>query len=127
MTRNKWYNRWWIKYVVFVIILIVFYVLVRNTINETTISKHLKQKNEELLQDSKNKDKLIDSLVVQKNKVKIIREKISTKEQEARLQELRQQLVELRKQKVEANSIETIKAIPPTPEELTKFLQDIIK
>lgn len=116
--KIKWYNSKWFYYSIILITIIIIYLLVKNTVSQTNIAKHLKGQNEELLREGWKKDRVIDSLMIQKNKVKVIREKVSIASEEELIKKLQKELQDLRKKEVVIDTI--------TPEKLNIYLNNII-
>ena len=115
----KWYNSWWLKVAVIGVIIAFVYFLGRKTIIYLNYQEILKTEIDSLKKENIKLDSLYIALEKQKQKVTIIRQNISTKEDQDKIKALKLELTELRKKL--PKKVETI-----TPEELDKYFQDII-
>lgn len=118
--RTKWYNKWWIKVAAGLMIIIILYIATKKTITYVNYQEYLKTEIETLKKENTKLDSLYKTKVLEKEKIKIIREKISIQSELDRLTELTKQLEEVRK--TELNKIDTI-----SPEQLQIYLQKELK
>jgi len=116
MTKEKWYNKWWIKVAA---VLVIIYLLYSNfqssTLNHNLQEIHKTEINE-LKKQIIERDSLYNIAKNQKEKIKIIREKISIQSELDRLEILTKQLEEIKVTKLE--KIDSI-----GPEDLQIYLQ----
>lgn len=124
--NNKWYKSWWIYVVVFFITIVLLILGLKKTKAYMNYQEYLKTEIEDLKRINLKKDQTIDSLILVKQKIKIIRERISTEEQDKVIRDLEQELTLLRKEKSELTP--TIKQDTIYPiHKLTRFLEDLLK
>jgi phosphopantothenoylcysteine synthetase/decarboxylase len=114
----KWYQNKWLYYGIALITIIGLYFLLRNTVNQTNLAKYLKQQNDDFRIELKMKDRIIDSLIVQKNKIRVVRDKVSTKAEEELIAKLQKELAELRSKQVTVDTL--------TPERLNQYFQNLL-
>lgn len=117
--KQKWYNKWWIKVAAAVMILIILYIATKKTITYVNYQEYLKTEIEQLKKENIKLDSLYKTKVLEKEKIKIIREKISIQSELDRLEILTKQLEEIKTTKLE--KIDSI-----GPEDLQIYLQKII-
>ena len=121
MTRKtKWYNTWWFKIIIISIIAIVIYFAAKKTTVYINYQEYLKTEIDSLKRQNIILDSLYKSKAIDKEKIKIIREKISIQSELDRLEHLKNQLIELRKQPIKQT--ENL-----SPEELDKYLKELLK
>lgn len=119
MRKTKWYQTWWFK--IIVVILVVALVFggkeaVTHFNYVESLKTHIKSQDKKI----ETQDSLYKIKAAQKEKIKIVREKISIQLELDRLEHLKNQLLELRKQP--PKQIDTI-----SPEELDKYLKNLLK
>lgn len=118
--KTKWYNTWWFKIIIISIIAIVIYFAAKKTTVYINYQEYLKTEIDSLKRQNIILDSLYKSKVIDKEKIKIIREKISIQSELDRLEHLKNQLIELRKQPIKQT--ENL-----SPEELDKYLKELLK
>ena len=120
MTRKtKWYSTWWFRIsVVVIIILLVFggKEAVTHYNYVESLKTHIKAQEKVIT----TQDSLYKIKETQKEKIRVIREKISIQPELDRLEHLKNQLIELRKQP--PKQIDTI-----SPEELDIYFKKLLK
>ena len=117
--KTKWYSTWWfrISIVVFLILLVFGGKEAITHYNYVeSLKTHIKSQDKKI----ETQDSLYKIKAAQKEKIKIIREKISIQSELDRLEHLRNQLLELRKQT--PKQIDTI-----SPEELDIYFKKLLK
>lgn len=113
MAVLKWYNKWY--YVVGAIILIVgIYFATRKAITYISVHDYLKTQVEVLERENIKLDSLYKLTVAQKEKIKIIKEKIDISEDIKKLKDLIDEYEAIKK--------DTTPSIQPTPQELLDYL-----
>jgi len=121
MTRKeKWYNSWWVKVAVGLVIIYLLYLGTKTTVAYVNYQEYLKTEIEQLKKENTKLDSLYKTKVLEKEKIKIIREKISIQSELDRLEILTKQLEEIKTTKLE--KIDSI-----GPEDLQKYLQKELK
>lgn len=120
MTRKtKWYSTWGFRIsVVAIIILLIFggKEAITHYNYVESLKTHIKSQDKKI----ETQDSLYKIKAAQKEKIKIVREKISIQSELDRLEHLKNQLLELRKQP--PKQIDTI-----SPEELDKYFKNLLK
>jgi len=114
--KEKWYNKGWVKVAAGLMIVYLLYSNFKSSTLNHNLQEIHKTEINELKKQIIERDSLYNIAKNQKEKIKIIREKISIQSELDRLTELTKQLEEVRK--TELNKIDTI-----TPEQLQKYLQ----
>lgn len=113
MAVLKWYNRWY--YVVGAIILIVgIYFATRKAITYISVHDYLKTQVEVLERENIKLDSLYKITAAQKDKIKIIKEKIDISEDIKKLKDLMDEYEAIKK--------DTVPSTQPTPQELLDYL-----
>jgi preprotein translocase subunit SecF len=120
MRKTKWYNTWGFRISVIVVVIVIIFFAAKKTNAYINYQEYLKTEIESLKKDNSKLDSLYKLKSAEKEKIKIIREKISIQSEIDRLEHLRNQLLELRKQP--PKQIDTI-----SPEELDKYLKELLK
>ena len=113
MAVLKWYNKWY--YVVAAIILIVgIYFATRKAITYISVHDYLKTQVEVLERENVKLDSLYKISVAQKDKIRIIKEKIDISDDIKKLENLLSEYEAIKK--------DTVKTDQPTPQELLNYL-----
>lgn len=113
MAVLKWYNKWY--YVVGAMILIVgIYFATRKAITYISVHDYLKTQVEVLERENIKLDSLYKITAAQKDKIKIIKEKIDISEDIKKLKDLIDEYEAIKK--------DTTPSIQPTPKELLDYL-----
>jgi len=119
MRKTKWYSTWWFRVsAVMLIILLIFggKEVVTHFNYVESLKTHIKSQDKKI----ETQDSLYKIKAAEKEKIKIIREKISIQSELDRLEHLKNQLIELRKQP--PKQIDTI-----SPEELDIYFKKLLK
>ena len=120
MTRKpKWYNRWWVRIVFVAALIIALYFGGRKTVTYFNYQQYQKTVIDSLLKQSIAKDTVIARISKEKQKIKIVRQSISTKAEEDRLKIIEYKLKELEGRKVVVDSLSAA--------ELDKWLRNFLK
>ncbi len=117
MTRKtKWYQSWWFYIIIFVVLVVAVYFAARKTIAYVNYQEYLKTEIESLKKDNIKLDSLYRITAAQKDKIKIIKEKIDITEDIKKLQTLIDEYERIKK--------DTTPSIQnkPTPKELLDYL-----
>lgn len=118
--NKKWYNTWWFKITVASIIIIILYFATRKTIVYMNYQEYLKTQIDSLNIENTKLDSLYKVAVLQKDKIKIIREKVSIQSEVDKLERLKIELELLGKQPSKiTDSI--------TPEDLLRYFKKELK
>ncbi len=97
MTRKeKWYNKWWIKVIVIVLIALGIYVALTKSTAFFNYQELLKSENTTLKIEMDSLKSRYNRLEKQRQKITIIREKITTAEQDQRIAYLEEELRKIR-------------------------------
>ena len=113
--KVKWYNSRWFYLAVVVLLILSITFAATKTVAYFNYQEILKTEIDSLNNIIVSKDSLYQKLHKQKEKVKIIREKISTEEETQKIVYLEEELKKLRKSKTDTTITKD------TPEELYKY------
>lgn len=118
----KWYNTKWFYLAVFLLLVIGIYFGARKTITYINYQEYLKTEVEALKKENIKLDSLYKATAAQKEKIRIIKEKIDISEDIRKLQLLLDDYEKIKKDGVSTNITEH-----PTPEELLNYLNKEIQ
>lgn len=118
--KTKWYSTWWFRISVIVVVIVIIFFAVKKTNAYINYQEYLKTEIESLKRENTKLDSLYKLKAAEKEKIKVIREKISVQPELDRIKHLENQLLELRKQP--PKQIDTL-----SPEELDKYLKNLLK
>lgn len=119
MRKTKWYQTWWFRIsVVILVILLIFGG--KEAITHYNYVESLKTHIKDQEKIITTQDSLYKIKEAQKEKIRVIREKISIQPDLERIKHLENQLLELRKQP--PKQIDTL-----SPEELDKYFKNLLK
>lgn len=118
----KWYNTKWFYLAVFLLLVIGIYFGARKTITYINYQEYLKTEVEALKKENLKLDSLYKATAAQKEKIRIIKEKIDISEDIRKLQLLLDDYEKIKKNGVSTNITEH-----PTPEELLNYLNKEIQ
>lgn len=117
--KTKWYNSRWFYLGVIVLIIIIALYAATKSVAYFNYTELLKTENAAKSVEIDSLKKNYDKLFKQKERVKIIREKINTEEEDQRIAYLEQELLNLRRAK------EDTIVKKDTPEQLYKYFNNI--
>ena len=117
--RTKWYSTWWFRIIMVIIVVALIFggkEAVTHFNYVESLKTHIKAQDKKI----ETQDSLYKIKEAQKEKIRVIREKISIQSELDRLEHLKNQLIELRKQPLK--QIDTI-----SPEELDIYFKKLLK
>jgi flagellar biosynthesis/type III secretory pathway M-ring protein FliF/YscJ len=103
--RNKWYQKWW----AYLILAIIFLVLGAVIFKEKETVTQQQTEIDNLVRQTKSLDSLYRATAAEKDKIKIIREKIDISKDLRKLEDLIQELEKVKAEKPKNNSVQDLK------------------
>lgn len=101
--ESKWYHKWWVYVLIAVIFLLIGAIVFRER-ERVTEQQVLKTEIDSLVKQTKSLDSLYRVTAAEKEKIKIIREKIDITQDLKKLQELVAQLEKVKSEPIKRNS-----------------------
>ncbi len=101
--RDKWYQQWWFYVLIALVFLLLGAIIFRER-DRVTQEEILKTEIEDLVKQTKILDSLYRAAAAEKEKIKVIREKIDITQDIKKLQQLIDELEEVKSEPIKRNS-----------------------
>jgi uncharacterized membrane-anchored protein YhcB (DUF1043 family) len=101
--EKKWYHQWWV-YVLIALIFLLLGALIFREKDRVAQEEILKTEIEDLVKQTKTLDSLYRAAAAEKDKIKVIREKIDITQDIKKLQQLINELDDVRSEPIKRNS-----------------------